>query len=103
MRSLFRKLNIGLLGIMLLATPCYADNWYRDVNTSIEKSGMDVPLHIATMATASYYIKKEYGTVPAILVPLLFGTIKELTDKHFSVKDMVANGIGIGIGITIAY
>jgi hypothetical protein len=49
-----------LLFILLIAVPAHANDW-RDLNTEIERSGWDTPLHVAVGVGTSLLVHKYSG------------------------------------------
>lgn len=54
-RTISRVMS-AVLACMITAPNFAYANGYRDLNTRIEESGMDVPLHIIGSAAATYFI-----------------------------------------------
>jgi hypothetical protein len=85
---------LAFIGIVL------AGGW-RELNTTIERSGYDDTLHFAfgaiTTSLLFYYLPEDWGAmryIVAVLAPIAIGTAKECTDVNFDGADIAGYAIG---------
>lgn len=102
-----------LVGIMLVASCMFTTvgncGEWRDLNTRVEKSGLDTPIHIglgiAGSALTYHYLPGTMNPVLrrgiAFVVPVVVGTIKEATDINFNAGDIGGYAIGSAISVTV--
>lgn len=94
------KTIIILIMLACSASVASAENWYRELNTDIEKSGFDKALHVVGGTAISYYMAEhtDIARPIAALTPAGIGLVKELTDENFDYGDLASWAISGYIG-----
>jgi len=109
-RNMSKLIKIVACVALLLGVACSGHcNEWRKLNTRVEKSGLDTPLHIGAgiIGTSLTYHALPNDMNPfirkgiAFAVPVLLGTIKEATDKNFDMGDIGGYALGSGLAVTV--
>ena len=75
---------------------------WRELNTRIQKSGLDAALHIGFGGiVAALLCHCGLPWYVAFGVPVGIGTAKELTDINFDIKDIAGYAVGAGVSVII--
>lgn len=82
---------------------------WRKINTKVQKSGLDIPIHIIVgIVVAAVTCRLTVDVLPmwlsyaiAFMVPVILGTAKELTDVNFDIMDICGYALGGTIGLII--